>query len=73
MKFTIRARLLLGFSILCAILVALGIYAMASLKSVNGITAEITGNSLPSVRYANAINTATSTMKFRRKLRPTAR
>ncbi|WHH61092.1 methyl-accepting chemotaxis protein [Petroclostridium sp. X23] len=65
MKFTIKARLFLGFGILTVIFVTLGIYATTSLGTVNNQTVQIAENWLPSVNYAHSINTATSDFRIK--------
>ncbi|MDD3172984.1 MAG: methyl-accepting chemotaxis protein [Herbinix sp.] len=64
MKLTIKTRLILGFGILIAILISLGIYSINSLGSINRMTAELATNWLPSVDYAHSINTHTSDFRI---------
>ena len=60
MKFTIKARLFLGFSILGLLFVGLGVFSINSLSTNNKTTTTITGSVLPSVDYAHSMDTATA-------------
>ncbi|MDF3002071.1 MAG: methyl-accepting chemotaxis sensory transducer, partial [Bacillota bacterium] len=64
MKFTIKARLFLGFGITIIILAGMGLFSLNALSQFNKETMHIGNNSLPSVDYAHALNTATG--NFRR-------
>ena len=57
---TIRMRLFMGFGILTAILLLLGIYSIVSLGTINSQAAVLGTNSLPSVDYAHTLKTTIS-------------
>ena len=63
-KLTIRLRLFLGFGLLTLIFVAVGIYAIVSLNSINSQAAQLGTIALPSIDYAHTINTNTSDYKI---------
>ncbi len=65
MKFTIKARLFIGFGAMCLILIGIGIFAISSLGTINSSTVEIAENSLPSVSIAQTMNTDTSDYRIR--------
>ena len=64
MKFTIKARLFLGFGIIIIILAGMGFFSLMSLSEFNNETVNIGQNSLPSVDCAHSLNTAAG--NFRR-------
>lgn len=64
MKFTIKARLFLGFGIITIILAGMGFFSLNALGQFNNETLNIGENSLPSVDYAHSLNSAAG--NFRR-------
>lgn len=65
MKFTIRAKLFVAFGVIMMVMIAVGIYAITSLKTVNGKSEEIAKNWMPSAIRANELNTLTSDFRLR--------
>lgn len=59
-KLTIKARLLLGFSVLIVFLIGLGLNAFFSIRNINHQVDAMATNLLPSVDVAHAINTLTA-------------
>lgn len=57
MKFTIKARLFLGFGIITIILAGMGFFSLNALGQFNKETVNIGENYLPSVDYAHTLNT----------------
>ncbi|MDU7475821.1 MAG: methyl-accepting chemotaxis protein [Paenibacillus macerans] len=60
MKLTIKARLILSFSLLVLSLVGLGVYSINSLNQVNQQSTVISDTWLPAMDAAHVMNTATS-------------
>lgn len=65
MKFTIKARLFIGFGAMCLILIGIGIFAISSLGTINSSTVEIAENSLPAINLAQTINADTSNYRIK--------
>jgi methyl-accepting chemotaxis protein len=55
-KLTIGKRIALGTGFLCLIIVAISLFAITRLNSLNEVTCSIVGDSLPGVIYAAQIN-----------------
>lgn len=60
MKRSLKQTLLIGFSVVIALLIGLGIFSCITMNSLNKASTEISKNSLPSVRVSARINTLTS-------------
>ncbi|MBR0565153.1 MCP four helix bundle domain-containing protein [Azoarcus sp. L1K30] len=60
MKFTVAKKLGLGFGILLAMMIFLGIFSIFKMSKVNDMSTEIAENWMPSIRLIEEINTNTS-------------
>lgn len=52
---SIRIKIMLGFSIVVTILIAIGVFSLIQLKRVDAETNDITGHWIPSINYASNI------------------
>lgn len=64
MRFTIKAKLLIVFTLLISVVIGLSIYSIETLKTVNAKSTEIVVKWVPGIDYANSLNTMTADFKI---------
>ncbi|MDW5594307.1 methyl-accepting chemotaxis protein [Conexibacter stalactiti] len=56
MKFTVRTKLLGGFLLVVALMVAVGVLSLTKLSAINDVTGQLSDNGVPSVEAVGTIN-----------------